>query len=114
MEITKIRGINEKREQELNKLGIFDTSDFVRFFPRAYIDLRQKQLLKHAYHNDMVLTAGKILALPSKIYYRRGGVVRAVCEQEGFIFQIVWFNQQYVASKLKIGEEYLFYGRDKG
>ena len=111
MELTKIRGINEKREQELNKLGIFDTTDLVRYFPRAYLDLREKQLLKYAYHNDVVLTVGKIVSVPTTRYYRRGGMVKAVCEQEGFVFSVIWFNQPYVASKLVVGEEYLFYGR---
>ena len=111
MELTKIRGINEKREQELNKMGMFDTADMVRYFPRAYVDLRQKQLLKYAYHNDVVLTTGKVLNMPVTRYFRRGGVVKVTCEQEGFIFSVVWFNQPYVASKLKYGEEYLFYGR---
>lgn len=111
MELTKIRGINEKREQELNKMGIFDTADLMRYFPRAYVDLRQKQLLKYAYHNDVVLTTGKVLNIPVTRYFRRGGVVKVTCEQEGFIFSVVWFNQPYVANKLKHGEEYLFYGR---
>ncbi len=113
MELTKIRGVNQKREQDFNKLGIFSTADLVRYFPRAYLDLREKQLLRFAYNNDVVLTAGKVISLPSTKYYRRGGVVKAVCEQEGFMFSVVWFNQPYVASKLKIGEEYLFYGRVK-
>ena len=111
MELTKIRGINEKREQELNKMGMFDTADMVRYFPRAYLDLRQKQLLKYAYHNDVVLTTGKVLNVPVTRYFKRGGVVKVTCEQEGFIFSVVWFNQPYVATKLKYGEEYLFYGR---
>ena len=55
MEITKIRGINEKRQNELNKMGIFDTADLIRHFPRAYLDLREKQYLKYAYHNDIIL-----------------------------------------------------------
>ncbi|MBE5750267.1 MAG: ATP-dependent DNA helicase RecG [Clostridiales bacterium] len=111
MELNKIRGINEKREEDFNKLGIYDTADLMRYFPRAYIDLRQRQLLKYAYHNDVVLTAAKVLSVPVTRYYRRGGVVKIVCEQEGFIFSVVWFNQPYVASKIKVGEEYLFYGR---
>ncbi len=111
MELNKIRGINEKRQSDLNKLGIFDTADLVRYFPRAYLDLRQKQLLKYVYHNDVVLTAAKVISMPVTRYYRRGGVVKIVCEQEGFVFSVLWFNQPYVASKLKVGEEYLFYGR---
>ena len=111
MELTKIRYVNEKREQEFNKLGIYDTADLVRYFPRAYLDLRERQLLKYAYHNDIVLTAGKVLSVPVTRYFRRGGLVKIICEQEGYIFPVVWFNQPYVASKLKVGEEYLFYGR---
>ncbi len=111
MELTKIRGINEKREQEFNKLGIKDTADLCRYFPRTYLDMRTKQSLKYAYHNDVVLTVGKVLSIPVTRQFRRGGDVKIICEQEGLIFSVIWFNQPYVASKLKVGEEYLFYGR---
>lgn len=111
MELTKIRGINEKRQEDLNKMQIFNTADLARYFPRAYLDLREKQLLKYAYHNDIVLTPGKVLNVPVTRHYKRGGLVKIVCEQEGLYFSVVWFNQPYVASKLKVGEEYLFYGR---
>ncbi len=111
MELTKIRGINEKREEEFNKLGIKDTADLVRYFPRAYLDLREKQLLKYVYHNDVVLTVGTVLSVPYSRQFKRGGLVKVACEQEGLIFSVVWFNQPYVSSKLKVGEEYLFYGR---
>jgi len=111
MELTKIRYVNEKRAQEFNKLGIFDTAQLVQFFPRSYLDLRESQLLKYAYHNDIVLTAGKVLSVPMSRYYKRGGLVKIRCEQEGFMFSVVWFNQPYVSEKLKVGEEYLFYGR---
>lgn len=112
MELNKIRGINEKRQQDLNKAGIYNTADLMRYFPRAYLDLRSKQPLLMAYHNDIVLTNGKIVSEPIVMYYRRGsGTVKVVCEQEGLMFTVVWYNQPYVASKLKVGEEYLFYGR---
>ncbi len=111
MQLKIIKGINEKREQDFNKLGIFDTADLVRYFPRRYFDLREKQLLKYAYHNDLVLTSAKVISEPTARYFRRGGLVKITCEQEGFIFQIVWYNQPYVASKLSVGEDYLFYGR---
>ena len=107
MELTKIRGISEKRAEDLNKAGIYDTSDLVRCFPRAYLDMRFKQPLKYAYHNDVVLTTGRVLSVPVARYFRRGGMVKATCEQEGFVLTAVWFNQPYVASKLKAGGEYL-------
>ncbi len=112
MELTKIKGINEKREKDFNKLGIFDTAGLIKFFPRKYLDLREQQSLKFAYHNDIVLTPGKILSLPiNRFINRRGGFVKAICEQEGYVFSVVWFNQPYVLNKLQVGKEYLFYGR---
>ena len=111
MEITKIRGINEKRAGDLNKLGIFDTADLMRYFPRAYLDLREKQSLAFSYHNDVVLTTGRVITEPAVRFFRKTGTVKVNCEQEGLYFQIVWFNQPYVANKLHPGEEYLFYGR---
>ena len=113
MELTKIRGISSARSADFNKLGVMDTEDLVRFFPRAYIDLREKQLLRYAYNNDFVLTAGKIISAPQVRYFRRGrgGMVKVYCEQEGFNFSVVWYNMPYIADKLKVGDEYLFYGR---
>ncbi len=113
MEIVKIKGISDAREKEFNKLGVFDTSDLIKLFPRNYIDLREKQPLKYAYHNDFVLTSGKVVSMPNTVYLKRrfNNYVKTICEQEGLYFQVVWFNSPYVASKLKVGEEYLFYGR---
>ncbi len=111
MELTKIRGINEKREQDFNKMDLFDTADLMRFFPRAYLDLREKQALKYAYHNDVVLTTGTVVTQPTVRRFGHSGIVKVNCEQEGFYFPITWFNQPYVASKLIPGQEYLFYGR---
>ena len=111
MDLTVIKGVNEKRKEEFNKMGIYSTKDLVGFFPRAYLDLREKQLLKYAYHNDVVLTPAVVTLIPSVRYTGRYKTVKAVCEQEGLIFQIIWFNQPYVLNKLSLGEEYLFYGR---
>lgn len=113
MELTKIHGISDKRAKDLADMGILDTGDLIRCFPRGYLDMRSVSPLKYAYNNDIVLTAGVIVSTPLVRYYRRGGMVKISCEQEGFFFSVVWFNQPYVASRLKVGEEYLFYGRVK-
>ena len=88
MKLSLLRSIGEKREKEFNKLGVYEAEDLVRFYPRAYLDLTERSSLKTAYHNDVALIA---------------------CE-DGFAFTAIWFNQPYVAQKLKAGE-YLFYGR---
>ncbi len=110
MKLSSLRSIGEKREKDFNKLGIYEASDLVRFYPRAYLDLTERSSLKNAYHNDMVLVACEVTRVMPVNYGNRRKMVKAFCSQDGFPFTVVWFNQPYIAQKLKAGE-YLFYGR---
>ena len=110
MKLSLLRSIGEKREKDFKKLGIEEASDLVRFYPRAYLDLTERSSLKNAYHNDMVLVACEVTRVMPVNYGSRRKMVKAFCSQDGFPFTVIWFNQPYVAQKLKAGE-YLFYGR---
>lgn len=110
MQLSALRSIDEKREKEFEKLGVRSVEDLVRFYPRAYLDLTERASLRTAYHNEMVLIACEVTRLAPVNYGSRFKVVRAFCSQDGLPFTAVWFNQPYVAQKLKAGK-YLFYGR---
>jgi len=110
MKISVLKSIGEKREKDFNKLGIYEVEDLVRFYPRAYLDLTERSSLKTAYHNDIVLVACEVNRVMPVNYGNKRKMVKAFCSQDGFPFTVVWFNQPYVAQKLKAGE-YLFYGR---
>ena len=110
MRLSTLRSIGEKREKDFNKLGIYEVEDLVRFYPRAYLDLTERSSLRTSYHNDMVLVACEVTRVMPVNYGNRRKMVKAFCSQDGFPFTVVWFNQPYVAQKLKAGE-YLFYGR---
>ena len=109
MQLTSIKYVSEKREKDLNKMGVYTLEELVRHFPRDYLDLRHATLLKNAYHNDVILTVCEVLNVEVNPYAKRP-FVKALCQQCGHVFTAIWFNQPYVAQKLKVGE-YLFYGR---
>ncbi len=109
MRLSALKTIGEKREKEFTALGIHSAEDLARYFPRAFLDLTNRSSLKDAYHNDIILVAATVNRVQSNAF-ARVKTVRAYCEQDGYPFTIVWFNQPYVANKLKTGE-YLFYGR---
>ncbi len=110
MELTKVRGISQKRAEELKKLGIADSAQLVRYFPRAYLDMTDRTSILKVYHNDMALVAARLVHVEPVSYYSRRKTVRAHLEQDGVPFTAVWFNMPYLAQRLKAGE-YLFYGR---
>ena len=109
MELTQLKFISEKREKDFNKLNIYTVTELVKHFPRDYLDLTHVSLLRDAYHNDVMLTVGEVLSVEVNRFSRRP-YVKAMCIQGGYMFSAIWFNQPYVATKLKRGE-YLFYGR---
>ncbi len=109
MRLSSLKSIGEKREKEFSALGVKSVEDLARYFPRAYLDLTNRSSLKDAYHNDVVLIVAEVNRVQSNTFSRMK-TVRAYCNQGGYPFTIVWFNQPYVAAKLKPGE-YLFYGR---
>ena len=110
MKLSALRSIGEKREKQFHKLGVYSAEDLVKYFPRAYLDLTERTSIKYAYHNDVVLVACEVTRVSAAPYGNRRKLVRAFCSQDGFPFTAVWFNQPYIAQKLKAGE-YLFYGR---
>lgn len=114
MKITSIKGISEKREKEFAKLGIYDTKDLVKHFPRAFLDLTKEKRLEECFNNEFVLTHGSVISIP-KMFTAKSSMkyVKIICEQNGVPFTVIWFNQPYVLQKLDIGKEYLFYGRVK-
>jgi ATP-dependent DNA helicase RecG len=109
MKLTTIKYVSEKREKDFNKLNIYTLEELVRHFPRDYLDLRRVTMLKDAYHNDVILTTCEVLKVEVNHYARRP-FVKALCQQGGYMFTAIWFNQPYVAQKLT-NAEYLFYGR---
>ena len=110
MKLSLLRSIGEKREKDFNKLGVREAEDLVRYYPRAYLDLTNRTSIRDAYHNDVILIACEVTRLAPVQFGAPRKMVRAFCAQDGFAFTAVWFNQPYVAQKLKPGE-YLFYGR---
>ncbi len=110
MKLSQLRAIGEKREKDFYKLGILQVEDLVRFYPRAYLDLTERDTLRNAYHNEMVLVDCEVNRVMPVNYGNKRKMVKAFCSQNGFPFTVVWFNQPYVVNQLKEGE-YLFYGR---
>lgn len=110
MQLKELKYISESRERDLNKLNIHSVEDLVRYYPRAYLDLTERQELRELYHNDMALISCTVTRILGVNYTSRVKTLRAQCQQNGEPFTAVWFNQPYLAQKLKTGD-YLMYGR---
>ena len=114
MQLTNIKGVSLKRQEELNKCGIYTVENLLKKFPKSYLDLRKVTPVRFCYHNELTLTLARVVSIPKTfVSGKKTRYVKVVCEQNGDLFTAVWFNQPYVLQKLKEGKEYLFFGRVK-
>ena len=115
MKITEVKGVSDKRASDFLKLGIDTAEKLIKHFPRNYLDLRNVVPLEKCYNNEMVLTCGKVVTMP-RVFdsKRRVKFIKVAVEQGMLGFTAIWFNSQYVLSKLKPNVDYLFYGRVRG
>lgn len=109
MKLTELKYVSEKRAEQFAKLGITSQEELLRLFPRTYLDLTSPDSIVNARHNDFALVPCEVTSVTFNRYARRP-FVKAVCRQGFNYFEAVWFNQPYVATKLKNGD-YFFYGR---
>ncbi|MCD7728502.1 MAG: ATP-dependent DNA helicase RecG [Clostridia bacterium] len=109
MQLTQLKFISEKREKEFAKLNIHSVEELIKLYPRDYLDLTRAESITELYHNQIALVRCEVLNVEFNRYSRRPHV-KAMCQQNGCIFNAIWFNQPYVAQKLQRGD-YLFYGR---
>lgn len=111
MKLKDVKYVSDNRIKDLKKLSVNTAEDLIKYFPRNYLDLTVVTPLSEAYNNDVVLTVAKVELEPRQSAGGRVKYVKAYCSQGADTFSVIWFNQPYVASKLKSGEEYFFYGR---
>ncbi len=107
-----VKGLSNKRIEELNSAGIFSAEDLIKHFPRNYLDLTTVMPLKNYNAGEYAFTKARLISAPQSFTSaRRLKCVKALCSQGVEGFTVMWFNQPYVIKRLEPGEEYLFYGR---
>lgn len=110
--IGTFQGIGPKRAQLFEKLGVPRAGALLRLYPRAYEDWSAVTPLAHAIPGEIAcvrLTVGR----PVKEHVVRKGMVlyKTVAFDGMNRLELTFFNNRFVMDSLRMGEEYLFYGR---
>ncbi len=107
-----IKGVGEKRELLLKKLGVTSLYELVHFYPRTYLDFSSL--------TDIVsIVPGTVCAFSAVVGYdpvehkiRKGMTLYKTIATDGIAgVHITVFNSKYLADSLKQGQEYIFYGK---
>ncbi len=116
-DVTYVKGVGPKKAELLEKLGIKNVYDLLQYCPRDYVDLSKPVCIKDAApgaEEQVVLRARVAAKLPPSHIRKGMTICKAVFTDDTDDITVTLFNQEYLFSTLKEGEDYVLYGKITG
>lgn len=105
MTLSELKGIGEKREAQLNKLGLHSVTDVLFDFPRRYIDRTKLTDLVFTVPDGEVTIRARVIRKTQS----RSTLYMEVLVELAKI-KIVYFHAPFVGKNFHLDEEYYFHG----
>lgn len=113
-DIQFLKGVGSKRKVLFEKLNVPTIGALLRFYPRSYEDWSNFKKIKDANLGMPCCVKATVVSSFKETFLRRGMVLYKVYVSDGSNYMnIIFFNNRFVKAKLKVGEEFLFYGTVK-
>ncbi len=107
-----IKGVGEKREEMLKKLGINTLYELVHFYPRTYLDFSQLTDIVSIVPDTVCAFSAVVGYDPTEHHIKKGMTLYKTLVTDGVAgVHITIFNSRFLADSLKQGQEYIFYGK---
>ena len=115
MDIQFLKGVGEKKAALFRKLGAPTVGDLLRLYPRTYEDWSTILQIGEAPMNEISVIRAFVRTAPKRQYVRKGMTLFKAEVTDGIQrMTLTYFNNPYVQTMLKVGEEYLFRGKVQG
>ncbi len=102
--LTVLPGVGPRHAKTLAKLGLHTLADMLYYFPRRYDDYSRLKPIKDLWYGEQVTVIGTVQSVSSRSA-RSGKVqlVEAILGDGSGVLRLTWFNQPWVANRLKVG-----------
>lgn len=113
--IQYLKGVGEKRAEQLHKLGICTVGDLLSHFPRQYEDWSTVTPIASAPRDVPCCIRATAMATPIERRVRKGlSLYTFSAVDSSGVVRITLFNNKYAAAKIEAGRQYLFFGTVSG
>lgn len=110
--LTTIPGIGPKSAKTLEKLGLFTLGDLLYYLPRRYDDYSQLKTINRLWYGEDVTIIGTVEDIKVRaVQQGKLKLVEAVISDGTDSIRVTWFNQVWIANRLKPGRPIVLSGR---
>lgn len=109
--VTSLKGVGQRIEQQLNRLGAYTIWDLLYIFPRRYDDYTLMKPINQLSYGEQVTVIGTVWETRARRTRNNQVVVQSVISDGTAKVQATWFNQPWLAEKLKAGMQVVLSGK---
>ncbi len=110
--LTDIKGIGEKRAALFAKIGVTDTEELLRYFPRGYEDRTKIAPLSEAPMGENVCIRARAFSGVRETRIRKNMTIYSmIINDDSDAISVIWYNNRFVKGAFSEGKEYIFYGK---
>lgn len=109
--LTAIRGVGKRQAQRLARLGVETIRDLVYYFPRRYDDYSNLKPINRLEYGEEVTIVARVQS--TSTWETRSGrtAFKALLTDGTGYVEATWFNQPYLAERIRRGQEIVISGR---
>ena len=103
--LTVLAGVGPRHAAMLTRLGMNTLGDMLYYFPRRYEDYSQLKPIRELFYGQQVTVIGTVTMVTTRPL--RGGkmsIVEAVINDGTAGLRLTWFNQPWVANRMKVDD----------
>lgn len=113
MQLQELKGIGEKRLEQLSQAGITNMHALLSYFPKRVLFFQNAQAFTAQAGQGQLL---KVTVLqPAKVAFIKKNFTSTTCACQDCLsnakLNLVWYNQPYVKNRLQPGQTYYAYGK---
>ncbi|MBI1389392.1 MAG: DEAD/DEAH box helicase [bacterium] len=110
-------GVGPRRAQLLEKMAIYTVRDLLWRFPRGYEDYQHVSSIAHLAPGGAATVIGEVIYVEARRPRGKSRVrhiLQATVRDPGGELEVVWFNQHYLADKVRQGARLRLHGKVDG
>lgn len=109
--VSAIKGVGEKTQKDMNKLGIYTIWDLIHHYPRSYDTFEVPVPISEVLEGMMISIEASLISSGTAKKVRNLNIIVCHVKDSTGTLCLNWYNMPFLRNKLHMGYHYIFRGK---